>query len=84
MLERNGHTEATVDLMRLAGLKAVRPVLRDHAGRRHHDAGLRAAQKWPQEWGLKFITIRDLQDYRKRHEILVDRVDRDQDAHQVR
>ena len=39
VLERNGHTEATVDLMRLAGLKEVRPVLRDHAGRRHHDAG---------------------------------------------
>ena len=24
--------------------------------------------------GLKFITIRDLQNYRKRHEVLVDRV----------
>ena len=47
VLERNGHTEATVDLMRLAGLKEVRSVLRDHAGRRHHDAGLRAAKNVP-------------------------------------
>ena len=31
-------------------------------------------QKMSQEWGLKFITIRDLQAYRKRHEVLVDRV----------
>ncbi len=27
VLERNGHTEATVDLLRLAGLRGVRPVL---------------------------------------------------------
>ena len=42
VLERNGHTEATVDLCRLAGLTRVRPVLRDHAGGRHHDAYPRA------------------------------------------
>ena len=31
-------------------------------------------QEKAKEWGLKFITIRDLQNYRKRHEKLVERV----------
>ena len=31
-------------------------------------------QQKAQEWGLKFITIRDLQNYRKRHEKLVEQV----------
>ena len=44
VLERNGHTEATVDLMRHGGPEAVRPVLRDHARGRHHDAHERAAR----------------------------------------
>ena len=38
VLERNGHTEATVDLCRLAGLKRMWALLRNHAGRRHDDA----------------------------------------------
>ena len=33
-----------------------------------------ALQEKAKQWGLKFITIRDLQNYRKRHEVLVDRV----------
>ena len=73
VLERNGHTEATVDLMRLAGLKEVGlccEIMREDG------TMMRASelQKMSQEWGLKFITIRDLQAYRKRHEVLVDRV----------
>ena len=44
VLERNGHTEATVDLLRHGGHEAVRPVLRDHARGRHHDAHERAAR----------------------------------------
>ena len=31
VLERNGHTEATVDLMKLSRIKGVRTLLRDHA-----------------------------------------------------
>ena len=42
VLQRNGHTEATVDLLRHAGIEAVRPVLRDYARRRHDDAHHRA------------------------------------------
>ena len=73
VLERNGHTEATVDLLRLAGLKECGlccEIMREDG------TMMRASelQKMSQEWGLKFITIRDLQAYRKRHEVLVDRV----------
>ncbi len=73
VLERNGHTEATVDLMRLAGLKEVGlccEIMRDDG------TMMRASelQEMAKQWNLKFITIRDLQNYRKRHEVLVDRV----------
>jgi 3,4-dihydroxy 2-butanone 4-phosphate synthase/GTP cyclohydrolase II len=73
VLERNGHTEATVDLCRLAGLKEVGlccEIMREDG------TMMRASelQEKAKEWGLKFITIRDLQAYRKRHENLVERV----------
>ena len=73
VLERNGHTEATVDLLRLAGLKECGlccEIMRDDG------TMMRATelQQKAQEWGLKFITIRDLQNYRKRHEKLVEQV----------
>ena len=73
VLERNGHTEATVDLMRLAGLKEVGlccEVMKDDG------TMMRAPelQEMAQKWGLKFVTIKDLQAYRKRKEVLVERV----------
>ena len=73
VLERNGHTEATVDLMRLAGLKQVGlccEVMREDG------TMMRAPelQEMAKKWDLKFITIKDLQAYRKRHEVLVERV----------
>lgn len=73
VLERNGHTEATVDLLRLAGLKECGlccEVMRD-------DGGMMRAPELAEkakEWGLKFITIRAIQEYRKRHEVFVERV----------
>ena len=73
VLERNGHTEATVDLLRLAGLKTCGlccEIMRDD-GTMMRTAEL---QEKAQEWGLTFITIKDLQNYRKRHEKLVERV----------
>lgn len=73
VLERNGHTEATVDLCRLAGLKECGLCCEIMA-----DDGtmMRAAQlaEIAEEYGIKFITIKDLQNYRKCHEKLVDRV----------
>ena len=73
VLERNGHTEATVHLLRLAGLKECGlccEIMREDG------TMMRATelQQKAQEWGLKFITIRDLQNYRKRHEKLVEQV----------
>ena len=73
VLERNGHTEATVDLCRLAGLKECGlccEIMRED-GTMMRTPEL---QKLAKRWNLKFITIRDLQDYRKSHEKLVDRV----------
>ena len=73
VLERNGHTEATVDLLRLAGLKECGLCCEIMRG---DGTMMRATelQQKAQEWGLKFITIRDLQNYRKRHEKLVEQV----------
>ena len=73
VLERPGHTEATVDLMRLAGLKecglCCEIMKEDGTMMRASELQQKAA-----DWGLKFITIRDLQSYRKRHEKLVEQV----------
>ena len=73
VLERNGHTEATVDLLRLAGLKTCGlccEVMRDDGTMMRTEE----LQQKAQEWGLVFVTIRDLQNYRKRHEKLVEQV----------
>lgn len=72
MLERDGHTEATVDLCRLAGLKECGlccEIMRED-GTMMRTAELGELAK---TWGLKFITIRALQDYRKQHDSLVER-----------
>ena len=70
VLERNGHTEATVDLMRLAGLREV-GLCCEIMGEDGTMLRAPALQEKAKQWGLKFITIRDLQNYRKRHEVLV-------------
>jgi 3,4-dihydroxy 2-butanone 4-phosphate synthase/GTP cyclohydrolase II len=72
VLERNGHTEATVDLCRLAGLKTCGlccEVMRED-GTMMRTTELHALAE---KWNLTFITIKDLQEYRKCHDILVDR-----------
>ena len=73
VLERNGHTEATVDLMRLAGLKESGLCCEIM-----HDDGtmMRTPDLWnlAKKWNMKFITISDLQKYRKVHDKLVERV----------
>lgn len=73
VLEREGHTEATVDLMRLAGLKECGlccEIMRED-GTMMRTPELSALAK---KWNLKFITIQALKDYRKRMEKLVERV----------
>ncbi|MCJ1968436.1 bifunctional 3,4-dihydroxy-2-butanone-4-phosphate synthase/GTP cyclohydrolase II [Pseudolactococcus carnosus] len=70
VLGRNGHTEATVDLMRLAGLKAagVCVEIMSDDGEMMRTAELMEKAK---AWGLKMITIKALQDYRKCNDVLV-------------
>lgn len=73
VLERNGHTEATVDLMRLAGLKEVGlccEIMQDDGTMMRLPALMELADKWK----IKIISIKDLQAYRKRFEKLVDAV----------
>lgn len=73
VLERNGHTEATVDLCRLAGLKECGlccEIMKEDGTMMRTPELIELAKKWD----LKFITIKDLQAYRKQHEKLVDRI----------
>lgn len=71
VLERNGHTEATVDLMRLAGLKECGlccEIMREDGTMMRTPELFQLAEKYD----LKFITIKEIQDYRKKNEKLVD------------
>lgn len=67
VLVRNGHTEATVDLMRLAGLSecGVCCEIMEEDGTMMRTTNL---WKLAKEYGLKFITIKELQDYCRVHE----------------
>ena len=73
VLEREGHTEATVDLLRLAGLKQVGlccEIMREDG------TMMRTAElvELAERFGIKIFAISDLIAYRKRHEKLVERV----------
>ena len=75
VLERNGHTEATVDLLRLAGLTQVGlccEIMDD-------DGTMMRGEKladFAKQHGLSFITIRELQHYRRNHDNFVEEVAR--------
>lgn len=67
VLERNGHTEATVDLLRLAGLKEVGlccEIMREDGTMMRTPELIELSKKFD----LKFTTIKKLQEYRKKHE----------------
>ena len=71
ILERNGHTEATVDLVRLAGCKPVGlccEIMKDDGTMARTDYLMEFAQKH----NLKIGTIADLIKYRKVHEEFVE------------
>lgn len=73
VLEREGHTEATVDLMRIAGLKECGlccEIMRDDGTMMRSEELMQKAK----EWNMKFITIQVLKEYRKINDILVERV----------
>lgn len=71
VLRRSGHTEAAVDLARLAGLQpaaALMEIMSDDGTM----ARLPELRKRADEWGLKLISIRDLISYRLAAEQLVE------------
>lgn len=71
VLVRNGHTEASLDLCRLAGLKeaaVICEITKDDGSMSRLPDLLAFAQKH----NLKIASIADLQDYRKIHEPLIE------------
>ena len=73
VFERGGHTEATVDLLRIAGLKEAGlccEIMREDGTMMRTPELVRMSK----EWDMKIISIKALQEYRKRHDMLVDRV----------
>ena len=72
VLERNGHTEATVDLCHLAGLKECGlccEIMGEDGTMMRTPELIELAKTWE----LKFITIKDLQNYRKCSDHLVEK-----------
>lgn len=71
VLERNGHTEATVDLMKIAGLEPVGlccEIMKEDGTMARTPDLISFAEKHK----LKFGRIADLVQYRKEHEVLVE------------
>ena len=71
VLERNGHTEATVDLMRLAGLKECGlccEIMSENGTMMRTPDLIQFAQKY----NIPVLTIEELQKYRKAFDILVE------------
>lgn len=71
VLRRSGHTEAAVDLARLAGLApaaALMEIMSDDGSM----ARLPELKRRSKEWGLRLISIRDLIAYRLKNEQLVE------------
>ncbi|MDE6409671.1 MAG: bifunctional 3,4-dihydroxy-2-butanone-4-phosphate synthase/GTP cyclohydrolase II [Muribaculaceae bacterium] len=72
VLQRAGHTEAGVDMARLAGLQptaALMEIMSDDGSM----ARLPELRRRADEWGLKLISIRDLIEYRLKNDNLVER-----------
>ena len=72
VLERRGHTETTVDLMRIAGLNPC-GVLCELMNEDGTMARLPELRKMADEYGLKLISIADLIAYRLKQESLVEK-----------
>ena len=65
VLMRSGHTEACVDLCRLAGLPPVGVLVGTHERRRHRHARRRRSAPLPRSTSLKRLSIADLIAYRQ-------------------
>jgi len=73
VLERTGHTEASVDLARLAGLIPA-GVICEVMNEDGSMARVPQLQKYCRRHGLKMITIAELIGYRRRNDRLIERV----------
>ncbi len=71
VLERNGHTEATVDFMRLAGLKEA-GICCEIMAEDGHMMKKEELFEFARKWEMKIVTIKDLQEYRKNNDKLVE------------
>ncbi len=70
VLERNGHTEATTDFMKMAGLKECGlccEIMSDDGNMMRTPELMELAKKFD----IKIVTIKDLVEYRKNHDKLV-------------
>ena len=71
VLRRSGHTEAAIDLCRLAGLfpaGALMEIMNEDGSM----ARMPELQRLAQKWGLRIITIRDLIAYRLKTESIIE------------
>jgi len=73
VLARAGHTEATVDLCRLAGLKPI-GVLCEIMDKDGTMARVPKLMEIAREFKLKLVTVKDLIEYRRRNEKLVEKI----------
>ncbi len=72
VFKRQGHTEASVDLAKMAGLKPV-AVICEILNEDGTMARMPQLEEFAQKHNLKYITIEDLISYRKKHEKVVKR-----------
>ena len=73
VLVRNGHTEAAVDLAKLAGFEPIGvicEILKDDGTM----ARVNDLMEFKEKYNLKIITIKDLIEYRKRNEITIEKI----------
>jgi 3,4-dihydroxy 2-butanone 4-phosphate synthase/GTP cyclohydrolase II len=68
VIERNGHTEATVDFVKIAGLKEIGiccEIMREDGTMMRTEE----LKEFSKEHGLTFVTIKDLIEYRKNNNL---------------
>ncbi len=69
VLSRPGHTEAAIDLMKLAGLKPLALLSELMNSERNQPANLEEIEIFAEKFQLKIITIRQIIEYRKANEL---------------
>ena len=73
VLRRAGHTEATIDLLRLAGMRPVGSLIEICSQKGHGMADFEELQQISEEYEIPIVSIEDLIRYRRMREQLVTR-----------